>query len=88
MAYQIAVAHNGQIENATLDVASASERNMGPEVIWEVTLDSDGTVVMTISEYPAGAFTEVETHADLETSMLDIVDVIRMDREAKEQPAH
>lgn len=86
MAYDIVVSHNGQIEDATLDVAEVSERNMGADVTWEVTLNSDETVVMRISEYPAGGFTEVEKHADLETTMDDIVDVIRRDREAKEPP--
>jgi hypothetical protein len=86
MAYEITAAHNGRMEQATLDIGETSQRDMGVEVTWEVTLD-DGTVVMTISEYPAGGFTEVEKHADLETTMDDIVDVIRRDREAKEPPS-
>jgi len=86
MAYDITVAHDGRIENATLDVANTSQRNMGVEVTWKVTLDTDGTEVSTISEYPEGEFTEVERHPDQETSMDDIVDILRKDREAKEPP--
>jgi hypothetical protein len=85
MAYQIVVDHNGRIEAATLDVAEVSERNMGADVTWEVTLD-DETVVMTISEYPEGGFTELERHPALATSMEDIVDVILRSREPMDAP--
>ena len=86
MAYNIVVSHNGQIEQATLDVTEVSERNMGADATWEVSLDSDDTVVMTIAEYPEGEFTEVSKHPDLETSMGDIVDHILRDREPKDPP--
>lgn len=85
MAYQIVVDYNGRIEDATLEAVEASERIMGVDVTWEVTLD-DETVVMRISEYPEGGFTEVDRDPALTTSMEDIVVVITRDREPKESP--
>lgn len=85
MDYRIVVVHNGQRKDATLEVTEKSERRMGADVTWEVTLD-DETVVMTISEYPEGGFTEVERDPALSTSMEDIVDVILRDREPRDAP--
>lgn len=84
MDYRIVVVHNGQRKDATLEVTEKSERRMGADVTWEVTLD-DETVVMTISEYPEGEFTEVERDPALATRMEDIVDVILNGRHRQDE---
>jgi hypothetical protein len=84
--FDLTIVYNGQNVDAHLFAFSAEERQIGIEVMWyvEIYINGNSHKILSISEYPEGAFTEIERDPLLTTPLDTFKDLILTNRRMEE----